>query len=97
MEFEWDENKRLLALAKHGVNFEKAALIFRGPVFTRPDSRWDYGEERLISIGMVEGECYAVVHTSRGDVVRIISCWKAGRRHRAEYAARFPGTTRGTT
>lgn len=42
-----------------------AALIFEGYVLTRKDDRADYGEERWISLGMVENECFVVVHTER--------------------------------
>lgn len=93
MEFEWDENKRRSVLAQRGVDFEVVALIFDGPIVTHPDMRGDYGEERLISMGMAEGVCYAVVYTRRGDATRIISAWKLGRRERAEY---YAGIARGT-
>ena len=56
MEFEWDERKRRETLRKHGVDLLEAALIFEGPVLSRPDDRKDYGEIREVSLGMVDGE-----------------------------------------
>ncbi len=53
MEF---ENKRQANLAKHGVDFLDAALIFEGTVLTGIDDRQDYGEVREVSLGMADGE-----------------------------------------
>lgn len=65
MEFEWDESKRLRILKERRVDILYAALIFEGDVLTRIDDRRDYGEPRFISLGMVEDECFVVVHTQR--------------------------------
>ena len=95
MEFEWDENKRSQAIAKHGFDFRKAILIVEDPTLTSVDRRSDYGEERLISTGRTEEEIYVVVHTARGERTRGISAWKASRRQRAQYQARYPRGTSG--
>jgi uncharacterized protein len=47
-------------IKEHSVDMLYAALIFERPVLTRVDDRKDYGEERLISLGMVDGECFVV-------------------------------------
>lgn len=85
MEFEWDEVKRQKVIAERQVDILYAALIFDGPVLTRIDDREDYGEHRLISLGMVDGECFIVVYTEREGVTRLITAWKGGRRDRVEY------------
>ncbi|RYE86025.1 MAG: BrnT family toxin [Hyphomicrobiales bacterium] len=87
MQFEWDEDKRREVLAKHGVDLLVAALIFEGPTLTRIDDRADYGEARRISLGLVDGEAYIVVHTERASVTQLITAWKGGRHEREEYAA----------
>ncbi|MFZ4541968.1 MAG: BrnT family toxin [Rickettsiales bacterium] len=51
--FEWDETKRQANLAKHGVDFRLAALVFAGPTLEAPDEREDYGEDRTIALGRV--------------------------------------------
>lgn len=43
MEFEGDETKRTLNLAKHGIDFADAEIIFSNPIIKRRDSRQDYG------------------------------------------------------
>ncbi|MHB1102451.1 MAG: BrnT family toxin [Devosia sp.] len=91
MEFEWDEDKRLEVFEERGVDFLRASLMFEGPVLTKADRRWDYGEERSVSVGMVDDECYVVVHAKRSSVVKIITAWKGGRGERKEYQACYPG------
>ena len=58
------------------------------------DDRRDYGEER-VSIGMVDDECFVVVHTQRGDIRRLITAWKGGRHERASYSAYIDGRDQG--
>jgi uncharacterized protein len=87
LEFEWDENKRRQVKQKHGVDFLYAALIFRGPVLTKRDERANYGEERFISLGMVENICFIVVHTNRNEVTRLITAWKGGQLEHDQYKA----------
>ncbi|MBN9307170.1 MULTISPECIES: BrnT family toxin [unclassified Devosia] len=87
MEFEWDETKRRTVFRERGVDLLYAARIFNGDVLTRPDRRTDYGEERLISTGLVDGVCYVVVHTARQGKVRLISAWLGGRKRHEQYQA----------
>jgi uncharacterized DUF497 family protein len=35
--FEWDPEKNISNLRKHGLSFEEATSIFKGPVLTGPD------------------------------------------------------------
>lgn len=51
MEFEWDEEKNKANQRKHRIGFEEAAEIFCYPMYELVDTRFDYGEERLIAIG----------------------------------------------
>jgi uncharacterized DUF497 family protein len=78
VEFQWDQAKRETILKERGVDILYAALIFEGDVLTAEDDRYDYGEVRFISVGMVEDECFVVVHTERDGVIRLITAWKGG-------------------
>ena len=93
MEFEWDEDKRQRIWRERGIDILRAALIFEGPVLTKADDRRDYGEERLISIGLVDGTCYVVVHTRRESTTRLVTAWKGGRHDRELYQARIARRT----
>lgn len=85
--FEWDEEKNQSNIEKHGISFELAKRIFEGPVFTWLDTRYDYGEDREVSIGMVDGLLVlAVVHTERDNgVIRLISARRATKTERKNY------------
>ncbi len=86
MEFEWDDDKDRTNIAKHGIGFARAARIFDGPTLDWVDDRQDYGEERTISLGMIEGVLVlVVVHMDRGGVTRIISARIAKRAERGLY------------
>ena len=82
----WDEAKDQANLRKHGIRFAKAKHVFDGPVLTRIDDRADYGEVREISLGLLSPEApLMVVHTARGEEIRLISARKASRRERVIY------------
>ncbi len=84
--FEWDGEKDLINIAKHGVNFDVAKRIFDGPTLTWVDDREDYGEVRKISIGVVDDTAVlVVVHTDRNDLIRLISARPASQRERRLY------------
>lgn len=88
MAFEWDEPKRLANLAKHGVDFAAAKLIFDGPTVEFPDERRDYGEQRIGAYGKVGGVVLFVIYTTRGAARRLISARKAGSEERQFYQTR---------
>ena len=86
MRFEWNEHKNQANISKHGVSFQLAKQIFEKPVFTRLDTREDYGELRFISIGeFSKGTMLVVVHTNREGHTRLISARPASRKERDIY------------
>lgn len=90
MRFEWDQKKNRENLNKHGVSFEDAAEVFNDPLCLTVEDRTVQSEERLWTIGCVEGiVVLVVVHTMVDDegeeVVRVISARKATPRERTFY------------
>ena len=76
MQFEWDENKRLLNVRDHGVDFIDMVQIFDGrPTFTYHSPRRN--EDRWGTVGVVNGKFYLVVWTTRANRRRIISAYRA--------------------
>jgi uncharacterized protein len=75
--FTWDEKKRKLNLAKHGVDFRDAATIFDGPLVTVEDTREHYGEPRYVALGILVDVVVSLTYTERDDQIRIISIRKA--------------------
>ena len=85
--FEWDANKARANLAKHAVSFQEATTVFGDSVsITIPDPAHSQAESRFIILGRSHsGRILVVVHTERGDNVRIISARPASRRERKQY------------
>jgi len=91
-DFEWDENKNDRNIEKHqGLDFDTAKLIWLGDVIELPDVRKDYGEDRFVAFGEVDGVIIAVVYTWRGTSRRIISARKASVGERDAYRQAIPG------
>ncbi len=75
-------------LKKHGVRFEIAEAVFLDPNhITVIDDRFDYGEERLVTVGQTYDGVLVVVTTERdeGQITRIISARKATKQERKSY------------
>jgi uncharacterized protein len=89
-----DRQKSELNLTKRGFDFAFATLIFDGPTVERTDDRQDYGEKRVIALGIADGIPLTVVYTDRagsgGEVVRrIISTRVSNRRERKAFTEAF--------
>ena len=81
MNFEFDADKQVANLHKHGIDLRDAAYVFLDVHrLDATDSRKDYGEERRLSIGCVENRVWVVVYTQRADAIRLISARKANER-----------------
>jgi uncharacterized DUF497 family protein len=77
MTYEWDEQKRLANIKKHGIDFIDVPEVFDGDVVIIPDERFDYGETRFLLIGILKSQVVVVAYTERGKNIRIISVRKA--------------------
>jgi uncharacterized protein (DUF4415 family)/uncharacterized DUF497 family protein len=64
--FEWDAAKSDANLRVRGFDFEFASLIFDGPTFEVEDRRREYGERRVVAIGIADGVHLTVVSTPTG-------------------------------
>lgn len=85
MKFEWDETKRKSNIKKHGIDFLEAPMIFSGNTLTIEDDRYDYGEVRFVTFGVLCDRVVSVIHTETEDTIRIISIRKATKNEEKEY------------
>lgn len=85
--FGWDAEKARTNLRKHGVSFEEASTVFGDPLsLTIPDPLHSTDEERFVTIGESSaGRVIVVVHTDRGQALRLISARLATSRERRTY------------
>jgi hypothetical protein len=65
-------------------------LIFAGPTLEREDTRYDYGEHRMVAIGTADGIPLVIVYTDRatsGSRIerRVISARRASTKERSAH------------
>lgn len=85
-DFEWDDAKAEANLRKHRISFRAASRVSDDPLAAiEQDLSEDYGEDRFVAVGRVDGLLVAVVYTERGDCIRIISARKANANERRTY------------
>ena len=89
MEIEFDPDKRAVTLQQRGLDFALAAEVFAKHHFTAPDLREDYGEDRFITVGLLDTRMVVMVWTPRGEARRIISMRKANGREQTRYAQKL--------
>lgn len=77
MRFAWDEAKRHANLRKHGLDFADAESVFAGLTSTLEDRRFQYAEQRFITLGMLRETVVVMAHTESAGTIRIISMRKA--------------------
>jgi uncharacterized DUF497 family protein len=85
--FEWDDDKALQNVEKHGISFETACEVFFDPFVRTIETQQSDGETRNVIIGMTaQRHVLYVVHTVRdGEVFRLISARRATRSDRKQY------------
>jgi len=83
MRFTWDERKRRSNLKTHGIDFRDVPRLFEGPTFTFEDDRFDYAEQRFVTLGLLGGIAVSLVHTETSDRIHAISLRRATRNEEA--------------
>jgi len=87
LRFEWNPAKASANVAKHGVTFDDARDVFNDPLAKSiPDAAHASDEARFWTMGQSRvGRVLVVVHTDRGDTIRIIGARRATARERHDY------------
>ncbi|HLE86187.1 MAG TPA: BrnT family toxin [Candidatus Brocadiaceae bacterium] len=85
--FEWDTSKARKNIKIHGVSFDEASTAFKDILsLTIYDPLHSDEEDRFILIGNShKNRLLVIVHTERGDKIRIISARKTTKNERKQY------------
>lgn len=75
--------KRDEPLAERGMDFLAAEAVFAGITYTFEDRRADYGETRVITVGLLDGRMVIVGRTPRGTDRHVFTMMKANVREQA--------------
>jgi hypothetical protein len=81
--FEWDPNKNLANIKKHGVSFEEAREAFKDTDgFIEDDPKHSTEEMRYAYVGKTQNGILTVRYTLRKNKIRIFGAgfWREGRK-----------------
>lgn len=80
MRYSYDPEKRTSNLKKHGYDFEDAPQVIESDrTVTFEDRRFDYHEQRFITLGLLRGEVVVIATAETDENIRVISMRKAER------------------
>ena len=83
----YDENKRQTNLKKHGIDLAECVSIFDSPMITKEDTRENYGEQRLQSLGILNAVVIFMVWVDKVDHLHLISVREATKYEQKYYYA----------
>lgn len=81
----FDSAKDAANREKHGLSLALVGAVVEAARATFLDQRFDYGEDRFVSFGYVDGRLYVAVWTERDGAVRAISVRKANAKEQERY------------
>ncbi len=85
MRFEWDEEKRLSNIRKHGIDFADVWRFFESERVIFIDNRFDYSELRFVSIGILAARIVTITYTENDEITRIATARKSTKNEQNKY------------
>lgn len=86
MRYTYDPEKRAANLKKHGYDFDDAPPVIESdPTVTFEDRRFDYNEQRFITLGVLRGDVVVIATAETDEEIRLISMRKAERNEQEIY------------
>lgn len=90
MRYTHDPKKRAANLKKHGYDFKDAPQVIEsGRTVTFEDRRFDYPEQRFVTLGILRGDVVVITTAETDDGIRMISMRKAERNEEEIYYGNF--------
>lgn len=86
----FDPSKRSKNQRKHAIDLAECEAVFEAPMLSREDASEQYGEQRWVSLGWLNGRVVVLVWTDREDGPRAISCREAERHEQEAYFRAYP-------
>ena len=86
MRYSFDPKKKAGNLKKHGFDFDDVqGVIESTQTVTFEDNRFDYGEARYITLGLLHGKVVIIATAETDKTIRIISMRKADKHEQKIY------------
>lgn len=89
MRVTFDPRKHADTKARRGLDFLDAEEVFAGPTLTQLDDRFDYGEPRYQTFGLLDGRLVMVVWTPRKESRHVFSMRKCNDREKRKVGHRL--------
>jgi uncharacterized DUF497 family protein len=86
MKITFDPAKRERTLLERGLDFCDVIEVFSRQIYQQQDTRFDYGEVRILTVGYLNGRMVIVIWTPRGEARHVISMRKANEREQKYYS-----------
>jgi len=83
----YDDNKRQINLKKHGIDLAECVSIFDHPMITKEDAHENYGEQRLLSLGLLNSVVVFMVWVDKVEHPHLISVREATKHEQKYYYA----------
>lgn len=85
--FEWHDDKFELVHKNRGIDLEEvASVFFDDNAVTKEDNTGNYGEQRMMTIGMShQSRLLVVISTERDEITRIITAFFPSKHQQKEY------------
>ena len=86
MRYIFDPKKQAANLKKHGYDFDDAPQVIEGGrAVTFEDRRFDYDEQRFITLGVLRDDVVVITTAETDETIRVISMRKAERNEEKIY------------
>jgi len=95
MRVTYDPAKRAWTLQERGLDFEDVREVLTGPAYEFEDERKDYGERRMMCVGLLRDRLVVVGYVRRGDAWHVFSMRKCNEREVKSYTPKLQQAGRG--
>ena len=85
MKITFDPAKNEQNVALRGISFDSVVRFDWDTALVGRDDRVNYGEDRFIAFGQINGRLHVLVFTPRDGAIRVISLRKANKREIKRY------------
>ena len=85
MDVEYDPTKNARNIKARKLSFDQARNLDWDSTHIRLDDRHDYGEQRWIALGLLDGRLHVLVFKESELGIRVVSFRKANARERRAY------------
>ena len=89
MKITFDPNKDALNIQSHKISLHEAKNLESDWLIAEEDTRYSYGEVRVVGFAPIGSAVFCVVFTEENDVLRVISLRHATKREVKDYASKI--------